>query len=460
MAQTMQQRVDAARPPFEALSYQELVAKDEQLSNTLQQVADTIGEDYSLAKVTALGPGSEGEKAAKFDRMHVDASACRDVLSDRNQLRALTERIRAENGGGGAQDTAPNEDHTILPAARRVDGVRDWADPQALPDIGDLICHAPEVRQLGGLAQLAGRGQLMLEGVSLSDVMATTMTRSAGYPPFSIRSDKLQLSVQRDLNIMDVLPSITIQQQSYLYVEETTFTNNAAFRAEAGSLAESAFALTQRTITPHSVGTLLPVTREQLDDEMAVRQYLNQRLGYSVRRKIEDDIVDGATGDPGLGGGFLTRTGIGEQAKGTGANADDNSMITLFKAQTKVRVDAEEPATAYIVHPNDWQEMYLTVASTKEWLFGMPSQGNTGMTGMGARIWGLPVVLSTGMTENTALVGAFSSQASLIERQGIMIEVTSTHGDNFAKLIETFRAYCRIGLAVYRPAAFVKATGI
>src|SRR3990172_3730712 len=100
-----------------------------------------------------------------------------------------------------------------------------------------------------------------------------------------------------------------------VYMEETTFTNAGAERAESAAYAESTLILTQRTNTVRSVGTSLPVSDEQLADVVGVRAYLDSRLGFMVRQRLDSQILVGDGIAPNLLG-TLRGSGIHTQAKG------------------------------------------------------------------------------------------------------------------------------------------------
>ena len=70
-------------------------------------------------------------------------------------------------------------------------------------------------------------------------------------------------------------------------MEETTYTPAAAERAESAAYAESTFELTQRTENVRSIGASVPVTDEQLADVVQVRSYLNQRLTFGIRQRLD-----------------------------------------------------------------------------------------------------------------------------------------------------------------------------
>jgi HK97 family phage major capsid protein len=69
-------------------------------------------------------------------------------------------------------------------------------------------------------------------------------------------------------------------------------------------------------------------------------------------------------------------------------------------------------------------------------------------------------VLSTVVGLGTALVGSFGQAAHIWRRGGVSVEATNSHSDLFVKDITMLRAEERLGLGVYRPAAFTAVSGL
>jgi HK97 family phage major capsid protein len=69
-------------------------------------------------------------------------------------------------------------------------------------------------------------------------------------------------------------------------------------------------------------------------------------------------------------------------------------------------------------------------------------------------------VLSTVVGLGTALVGCFGQAAHIWRRGGVSVEATNSHSDLFVKDITMLRAEERLGLGVYRPAAFTAVSGL
>lgn len=265
--------------------------------------------------------------------------------------------------------------------------------------------------------------------------------------------------LQRELSVLDLLPRTATDSDTIEYVREDTFTNNAAPVAEAtattgttGLKPESALAYSTQTSPVRTIAHWIPVTNRMLGDAPAIRGIINNRLLLGLDLELEEQILTGNGSGENLQG-IIGVSGINIQGLG-----DDNVLDAAFKARTQVRVNGLARPTAYIFHPNDWQAIRLTrenVASATlgNYLMGPPSQ-------LGATtLWGLPVVESLGVTENTGLVGDFEMGAMLFDREQGNIR-TGVIDDQFVRNMQTILAEMRVGFVIWRPSAFTKITGI
>ena len=75
-------------------------------------------------------------------------------------------------------------------------------------------------------------------------------------------------------------------------------------------------------------------------------------------------------------------------------------------------------------------------------------------------LWGVPVVVTTSIGAGTALVGSFRTASVVYRRGGVTVEASNSHEDYFQKDLVAMRAEERVALAVFRPAAFAKVTGL
>jgi HK97 family phage major capsid protein len=263
---------------------------------------------------------------------------------------------------------------------------------------------------------------------------------------------------QRELTLLDLIPRLTTTSDTIQYIREDTYTINAAMVAEAsattgtsGLKPESDLAYSTQTATVRTLAHWIPVTNRMLDDAPAMRGIIDSRLLLGLDIKLEDQVLTGnGTGENFTG---ILNSGIQSQALGS-----DNVVDAIFKARTKVRVTGHGRPTAVVLHPNDFQAVRLmrenlASATLGNYLMGPPNEAGP------TTIFGIPVVESEGITENTGLVGDFSMGASLFDREEGAIRV-GTIDDQFVRNMQTILAEMRAALVVWRPTMFCQVTGI
>lgn len=405
----------------------ELQAKQKALA----AIFEAAGAELDLSKVEALnGFKDTGAKAGEIKRLNDEMSALGkevDELASIEKMAAETKKL-----GESLAGPAGVMQH---PQAGAVDGVK--APPKS---IGELFVESKAFKGFDG------RRGPRIDFPEFE--VKTLMTQAAGWAPENLRMPGYVPHAERIPTVLDAIPAGTTTQAAVIYMLESTFTNNAAGRAEgANNAGEAALALTPTTANVCEFAVWIPVTREQMDDVPQVQGYVNNRLSLMLRQVMSAAILTGA-GAPSFTG-IIGLAGVQTQAKGADPTPD-----AVYKAMTLVSVTGRANPNVTIWHPNDWQDVRLLRTADGIYIWGSPSDPGP------ARIWGLPVILDSACTENTALVGDFANFTELAMRQGIQLEVTDSHAGLFIQRTLAILATVRAALVVYRPAAICQVTGI
>lgn len=280
----------------------------------------------------------------------------------------------------------------------------------------------------------------------------------SGWPVQSVRSGLVTLSPQIPApSVLDHLPTITVNQPLYKYMEETTYTNAAAETDESGTYAEATLVLTERSQAVQKVAVWLSLTDEQLEDEPAAAEYVNSRLTNMIRQKLDlQALVGSGTGTPTQILGTTNVSGIQTQAAAQGASASPGFTLLddSYKLFTSIRtVGFAEPSVAF-VRPTYWQGVALLKTADGIYIYGQP------ISGVASTLWGVPVVQTMAAPSGKLVAGDYANYGFLGVKRGIDVQITNSHASMFINGQQAVRADTRVVMVHVRPTAFGVVTGL
>jgi HK97 family phage major capsid protein len=190
------------------------------------------------------------------------------------------------------------------------------------------------------------------------------------------------------------------------------------------------------------------VTDEQFEDEPRARDYVNNRLPFMVRQRLDSQVLVGNGTSPNLRG---TENVVGIQTQALGG---DPLTDALHKAIRKVREDGFAEPSAVFIRPSLFEAVRLLRTADGVYIWGHPAiSGPT-------TIWGVPVVETTAAPATKALLGDYQNFSELAVRRGVDIQVSNSHGTYFIEGKLAVRCDVRVAMVHYRPKAFAAVTGL
>jgi len=227
-------------------------------------------------------------------------------------------------------------------------------------------------------------------------------------------------------------------------------TTGAAGMTAAGATKPSATLNTDKVeARARKIAVTTLLNDEDLADFSAFQSYVTAELTRMVVDVENAQIIAGdGTGENLLG--LLNQSGIITRAQGT-----DTGLDALEQAFTDLRVGPAFVAPNLVaMNPSTWSKLRRSKDTQGRYLVDVdPTAAEA------SSLWGVPVLQSTQITAGTALALNTDAAAHAYVRQGIVIQ-TDFGQTGFEKNQTAFRCEERLALAVPRPSAIVKVTGL
>ena len=275
----------------------------------------------------------------------------------------------------------------------------------------------------------------------------TSTTAGTGAGGAAIAPDRLQTIVaapQRRMTVRDLITPGTTGSNLIQYVRETGFQNLAATVAETTVKPKSDIAFDLVSTPVVKIATYVKASSEILADAAMMQSYIDGRLRYMLSYVEEAQLLKGSGAGNNLNGIYTQSTPYVAPLVVANPTRIDVLRLALLQAEL-----AEYPSTGIVLHPADWAAIELQKDSTGAYIFANPQSLAQ------PALWGRPVVATQAMTVDTFLVGAFMLGAQVFDRQQANVMVSTENEDDFIRNMVTILAEERLGLAVYRPQAFV-----
>jgi hypothetical protein len=385
------------------------------IAGRIQAVFDEAGPERDFTRVRAIDGDTRG-KLEKIRQWNTELDEAHDHVKALEQA----EEIAAKALAMWRDDNEP-----AAPFVQPAQG----GGGKDLRTVGKLLIASREYKE-----QKSRRQWSQPLDVPDLDIRAAVFRTGAGWDSQDIRIGRYELNPQRPIAVIDAVPMLPTSQAAIVYMEETTFTNNAAETAEstattaADLIGEAALVLTERTRPVEWLPVFIPVTIQQMEDVDGIQEYVDARLTYMLRARLDSQILVGNGTTPNLLG-TNSVSGIQTQAKGADPTPD-----AVYKCFTSIRADGFAEPSILFSHPNDWQDVRLLRTADGVYIWGSPADQGPD------RIWGVPVVQTAAALQNTMTTGDYANFSTLFTKRGITITVSDSHAFYFTRGMLAIRA--------------------
>lgn len=394
-----------------------------------------------------------------IDPVDLPAEKKEEYKKLKKEIEELTARVEESKEYSARAGYAAMSEQLSTPIHRPEYGGKDRADEPEKKTLGYEFANSKQFKEW--FSNIAPSGELN-ENVAINN----------SFPPFDAKALITGLSatsagamVRRDYTSLVDFPFRPLALRDVVTVGRTgsdliefprvvSYTSNAAPVAEAttvptsyaqagnGLKPESSMVLEKVTAAVRTIAHWIPVTNRALSDAAQIETLINNFLDTGLEIELEKQMIQGN----GTGEQFL---GLDNTPNITLQAFDTDMLVTTRKALTKVQVIGRARATAFVLHPYDWESIDLTQDAEDRFYFGGP------MVLGQKRLWGQPVVESEAVFQGTFYTGDMK-QAILWDRERATIRISDSPYDMFLRNMKAILAELRAAFGVFRPPAIVR----
>ena len=290
-------------------------------------------------------------------------------------------------------------------------------------------------------AILKARGKFTIDGVQARNIVTL-----GSLPANTQFSSGTVTTATRALAVLDLISFTPISEKMIPLFRESAYDIMADLVDEAAEKPESDIEFGVIDLAVGTIAHWIRVSNQLLSDMPTLASYIEGRLAYGVRLKLEYLIVNGDGKTTGA------RSFIGLLEVGThltvAAGTNDSAIDVLSRG--KYRAGAAGVLPEYILlNPESWGAIERIKGTDGHYVFGAPGAAVQPV------LWNLPVILTAAMPAFKYWTGNLTMGTAGYVREEVHIDLSSEDRDNFIKNLVTVRAEMRAAFGVVLPDACV-----
>lgn len=301
---------------------------------------------------------------------------------------------------------------------------------------GKQVADSDQVKALADIAT-SQPGRVKIE---VKDI--TTSSTSGGALDGGGRDNNINGMPTRNPRIRNLLTVLNTQSGTVEYVEQTTRDNQAAPQVEGAVKAESDYAWELQNLPIRTIAHWTKASVQVLADAPQLQSIIDTELRYGLALAEDEQLLNGSGTGANLNGLITNATAYADPI----SIASPTMIDTVGTGMLQVAL-ADFLPNGVIMHPSDWMRIRLLKNADGEYLLGDPQSNPNPL------LFGLPVVATTAMPVDKFLIGDFRAAATLYDREGANVALSTEDGDNFVRNMVTIRCEERLGLAIKQATA-------
>lgn len=307
--------------------------------------------------------------------------------------------------------------------------------------IGNLVKESEEIRSVS--SNWKGRARIELKATITS--ATADAAGSAGALVVADRQDGAILMPQRKLRMRDLFAPGETESNAIEWPKQKLRTNNAATVAEGGLKPQSDVQFEMKQWPVRTIAHWVLASRQILDDVPALVSLIDSDLTYGLKDVEDNQLLNGGGTGQDLSGVYTTAVAFAAPFTMSAPTMIDVLLLAIAQMDgTNYETDG------IVLNPLDWRKIQAIKDTTGRYIGGGP------FSDLVARLWQMPVVTTTGMSQDKFLVGAFRQGGQIFDRQEATVELSTEDSDNFRKNLVTVLCEERLAFVKKHEDAFVK----
>lgn len=252
-------------------------------------------------------------------------------------------------------------------------------------------------------------------------------------------SVEFQGAIELPTTIVEMISWTPVSESLIPLLKESAHEFMADVVPEGQDKPESTLNFKVEELTVSVVAHWVRVTNQLLNDMPALVAYIQGRMAYGIRLKLEYLVINGNS---------TSFSGLLKAGNSVVLPAEANAIDTISAAKAKA-FSSFVPPDVVILNPEDWAKIERTKGTDGHYIFGSPGAAVTPV------LWGVRVIQAAGMPVGKYWIGNVGMATDGYIRQDVAVELSTEDRDNFVKNLVTIRAEMRAAFGVRMPDACV-----